>query len=346
MNSDNSTVKKRKYIKLIPLLFKLFFLSLILQFLFYAFFYFTKKSDSFTSNFIMLSIILIQLILAVVLIALFYTFRKTERLVSFYMNSNGDDILKMIAMPYSKGFYKLLTLQKKKREQFLFEENKRQSQYLALQNQINPHFLYNTLEAIRSEALIGGLNGVADMCETLANYFRYTISKTSSLVTLADEIHNVQDYFKIQQFRFGGRIKLEINVPLDGDLRFYRMPKLILQPIVENAVIHGLESKLNGGKIIISATISEENFYIKIEDDGQGMSQTELIEINNNLGNPSSVKKEKKHGGIAIINVNERLQLLYGSKYGLSYYSMPQIGTTAEICLPRFPNTTLLDNGQ
>ncbi|MCR5288377.1 MAG: histidine kinase [Treponema sp.] len=346
MNSDNSTVKHHILGDLIPLLFVIVSLSLLVHCLSYSFVLCTRNITLSIFHHVLFGVFfIIQICLIAVLVALLYTYHKTEQLIRFYLNGNDEEILNRIHMPYSKGFYRLLTLQKKKSEQILFEENRRQSQYLALQNQINPHFLYNTLEAIRSEALIGGLHGVADMCETLANYFRYTISKTSSLVTLADEIHNVQDYFKIQQFRFGGRIKLEITVPLDGELRFYRMPKLILQPIVENAVIHGLESKLQGGRIKIDATISEDNFYIKIEDDGQGMSESTLLEINRNLGNPATVKKEKKYGGIAIINVNERLQLLYGAKYGLTYYSLPQIGTTVEICLPRFPNANLLDNG-
>lgn len=353
MNSDNFTVKNKKSLNLIPLLFIVLAVSMLSNIVLCAgILLFAREKIGIC--FALLSAL--QIVLFSFLLIFIYDFKKTERLTQFYIDGNGDESLRLIKLPYSKGFYSLLTLQKKRSEEILFEENRRQSQYLALQNQINPHFLYNTLEAIRSEALIGGLNGVADMCETLANYFRYTISKTSSLVTLADEIRNVQDYFKIQQFRFGGRIKLEINVPLDGELSFYRMPKLILQPIVENAVIHGLESQLNGGTIKIGARTSEENFYITIEDNGKGMTENELVEINRNLGNPSSVKKEKKHvekkheekkhGGIAIINVNERLQLLYGSKYGLTYYSMTQIGTTVEICLPRFPDASFLDSGQ
>ena len=168
-------------------------------------------------------------------------------------------------------------------QEIKWEENKRQAHYLALQNQINPHFLYNTLEAIRSESLKAGLNTVADMSESLANYFRYTISQTSDFVTLAEEIQNVRDYFSIQKFRFGERLSLDIQIPETDDFQMYHMPKLILQPIVENSLIHGLESKLSGGLIKITAMFSDKRLCIYIEDNGVGITSDSLIELNRRL---------------------------------------------------------------
>ena len=107
----------------------------------------------------------------------------------------------------------------------LLSVSKRQAQYLALQNQINPHFLYNTLEGIRSEAVAGGLNVVADMTEYLAKFFRYTISKVENLVSVTEELENIETYFAIQQFRFGERLRLEIDDPEPG-IQHCQIPKL------------------------------------------------------------------------------------------------------------------------
>lgn len=117
--------------------------------------------------------------------------------------------------------------------------SKRQAQYRALQNQINPHFLYNTLEGIRSEAIMAGLDNLADMTEALAIFFRYTISKVENLVTVEEELENCATYFKIQQYRFGSRIHLEIEQDEEDwdDILHCMIPKLTLQPILENSII-------------------------------------------------------------------------------------------------------------
>ncbi len=103
----------------------------------------------------------------------------------------------------------------------------KQAEYLALQNQINPHFLYNTLEAIRADALIAGVDQIADTTEALATFFRYTITDVDRLVTLSDELENVEDYFTIQKFRFGDRMNLELELN-DEELLSARMPRLVL----------------------------------------------------------------------------------------------------------------------
>ncbi len=214
----------------------------------------------------------------------------------------------------------------------IYEENKRQAEYLALQNQINPHFLYNTLESIRSEALIGGLSDVASMTEYLARFFRYTISNANDTVLLEDEIRNVRDYFAIQRYRFGDRIKLEIDSSLD-QYRKYRLPKLILQPIVENSVIHGIELKAEGGTVKIYAETAGDIFFVGIKDDGVGMN-ARTLEAMNRLSASMADPGNGRHSGIALSNVDRRLKLLFGSEYGLAFYSYEGIGTTVEIRLP------------
>ena len=138
---------------------------------------------------------------------------------------------------------------------------KRQAQFLAMQNQINPHFLYNTLEWIRGEALASGQVQIAQMTETLAEFFRYTITNLENFVTLDDELSNVRNYYAIQRFRFGERLSLVILFENDEEknqLRNAKVPKLILQPIVENAIIHGILEKESGaGSIKVRAETAE-----------------------------------------------------------------------------------------
>ncbi len=133
----------------------------------------------------------------------------------------------------------------------LISATKKQAQYLALQNQINPHFLYNTLEGIRGETLDAGLENVAKMTEALATFFRYTISNVEKLVTLEDELTNVNNYYIIERYRFGERLTLsvEYDVADERSIMSYKLPKLTLQPIVENSICHGIEQKIGKGNL-------------------------------------------------------------------------------------------------
>ena len=213
--------------------------------------------------------------------------------------------------------------------------NKRQAQYLALQNQINPHFLYNTLDGIRSEALIAGLDNVAEMTEALAIFFRYTISNVENLVTIEEEIDNCRTYFMIQQYRFGERISLEINMDHE-ELGSYMIPKLTLQPILENSIIHGTEMKIGKGTTIINVNKADDRILIEVRDDGVGMDEDVLERLNRRLDSGvSEISNSKKPvGGIALNNVNNRIHLLFGQEYGIHVFSLKNIGTSVEISIP------------
>ena len=221
----------------------------------------------------------------------------------------------------------------------LLKLNKRQAQYLALQNQINPHFLYNTLESIRSEALIAGLGSVAEMTEALATFFRYTISKVENLVSVEEEIQNCETYFRIQQYRFGTRLSLSIECDPDDRDEIYccRLPKLTMQPILENSIIHGTECKIGSGHLTIRLERSGKRLLIRISDDGVGMDEASLARMNERLeksGRAFASQNTETKGGIALVNVNNRIHLLFGEEYGLHVFSMPGIGTDVEISLP------------
>ncbi|MBO5207928.1 MAG: sensor histidine kinase [Lachnospiraceae bacterium] len=231
----------------------------------------------------------------------------------------------------------------------LLNINKRQAQYLALQNQINPHFLYNTLESIRSEALIAGLASVADMTEALASFFRYTISNVENLVSVEEEIQNCKTYFKIQQYRFGERLNLSIECNEDekDEIYSYRLPKLTMQPILENSIIHGTECKIGTGHLKICLERTGKRLLIRISDDGVGMDAKTLADMNERLQKSAkafSDKESETKGGIALVNVNNRIHLLFGEEYGLHVYSMPDVGTDVEITLPTITSDREITN--
>lgn len=231
----------------------------------------------------------------------------------------------------------------------LLKLNKRQAQYLALQNQINPHFLYNTLESIRSEALIAGLTSVADMTEALATFFRYTISKVENLVSVEEELENCRTYFRIQQYRFGERLSLSIECDPEDREEIYgcRLPKLTMQPILENSIIHGTECKIGTGHLTIHLERSGRRLLIRISDDGVGMDEEALSKMNERLGKSGqafAAQAAETRGGIALINVNNRIHLLFGEEYGLHVFSMPGVGTDVEINLPAIASDRELKN--
>ncbi len=226
----------------------------------------------------------------------------------------------------------------------ILKVSKRQAQFLALQNQINPHFLYNTLEGIRGEALGAGLHNVAEMTEALARFFRYTISNLDNFVLLEDELSNIENYFFIQQYRFGSRLQLVVEYDdpqASAAILRYKLPKLTLQPIVENAIIHGIERKVGTGTVRIKLETTQTRLLITISDDGVGMDETRLQQLNEKINNSSldyiQPDSEQK-GGIAVVNVNKRIQLLFGEEYGICVYSTKEVGTDVEITLPLITN--------
>ncbi len=268
----------------------------------------------------------------------YYRMEKSSRLfLEGYITSNLSGGGETYLTPASRLMEE--RLQRMMDSSELLKLNKRQAQYLALQNQINPHFLYNTLESIRSEALIAGLTEVSDMTEALAGFFRYTISKVENLVSVEEELQNCQTYFKIQQYRFGERVQLTIECDSGEREEIYhcRLPKLTMQPILENSIIHGTECKVGVGHLKIRLERTGTRLLIRISDDGVGMDEKTLANMNESLQKSARIlssQESETKGGIALINVNNRIHLLFGEEYGLHVYSMPGVGTDVEISLP------------
>lgn len=206
------------------------------------------------------------------------------------------------------------------------------TQVQVLMNQINPHFLYNTLESIRGQALYVNDTVVADMAEMLASFYRYCISAKGSFVSLWDELQNIHVYLKIMQFRFGERFEFRSLFEDKLELIQSEIPKLTLQPIVENAILHGLQDFNSGGVISLRIERTGELIFLYIQDNGCGIPSDKLKQINDRL-NTSETDSASRHG-IALYNINRRIKLSYGKKYGLNVYSTQGQGTTVAICLP------------
>ncbi|MBQ7795084.1 MAG: histidine kinase, partial [Lachnospiraceae bacterium] len=227
-------------------------------------------------------------------------------------------------------------MQELMQSQYSLQLIEKQIEYSALQSQINPHFLYNTLEAIRSQALLNNQTEIALMTEKLARFFRYCISNREDIVTIRDEINNIRDYFFIQQYRFENRFSLEIIYNEEDDSFDKVIPKMTLQPVVENAIFHGLEQKKGSGTVTIRILQTRSKIYIVISDDGVGMQEEQVLSMNQRLQN-LGIKADETvsyRKGIALSNVNNRLKLYFGEEYGLRISSIIGQGTDVEICIP------------
>ncbi len=266
-------------------------------------------------------------------------YKKIENNMTLFLKGYTIDGLQDSETALTKEVDRIFSelIQLLKSEQML-NENKRQAQYLALQNQINPHFLYNTLESIRSEAMEAGMDSVVCMTEALAHFFRYTISNMENMVTLEEELDNINTYFLIQKYRFEERIGLTIEYDEEEHdlLNHCLLPKLTLQPVVENSIIHGIERKMGFSTVRIVLKCTEKRLIIQVSDDGIGMQPEALDDLNRKLNQSlfESLHNKKKKGGIALVNVNNRIHLIFGEEYGMTVYSTPGVGTDVMIELP------------
>lgn len=217
---------------------------------------------------------------------------------------------------------------------------RQEAEYAELQSQINPHFLYNILETIRGQALIDDNYKIADMTEALAKYFRYNIGKDNDKVTVMEELENVYNYIKIQQFRFNNRFTFQIHTDdAKEEYKSCMLPKMTLQPVIENAIFHGIEGKLERGRIDVHIVTTKERLIITVADDGIGMKEETLRSLMGKL-NQSDIRMvaaspNKRGNGIAVDNVNKRLKLLFGTEYGINVSSTWMVGTEVEITIPK-----------
>lgn len=231
----------------------------------------------------------------------------------------------------------MIRMDAKTRERYSARVMDRQSRLNALQSQINPHFLYNTLECIRSEAMLLANESIANMAKSLASFFRYSISRKENMVTILDEIGNIRNYFMIQNYRFENKFRFELEAEEEERVYRYLIPKMTIQPIVENSIFHGLETKAGDCIVKIQIAATEDKVILMISDNGIGMSAQALEKLRLGLEDKREENSaiHSAHGnGIALYNVNQRIKLSFGAGYGLQIYSTEGVGTDVEMIMP------------
>ena len=235
-----------------------------------------------------------------------------------------DDEIGHLSMKFNQMMDRIRNLKEQVIEE---QEDKRKYELQALQAQINPHFLYNTLDSIIWMAETNDSNIVA-MTEALAKLFRISLNKGNEEISLERELEHVKNYLIIQSMRYADKFTYEILV--EPGVERCRTIKLILQPIVENCIYHGIKKKRGTGKITIRAYRREQDLIIEVSDDGCGMPE----EICRKILSDEIESENISGSGIGVKNVNERIQLRFGKKYGLSYSSEEGVGTTVTYVLP------------
>ncbi len=214
------------------------------------------------------------------------------------------------------------------------------AQMQSLEASINSHFLFNTLESINSMAELADQDDICTMALSLSRMFRYAIKTDSELVTLREELEHVRNYHSIQTIRYGGRYQLVIDVP--EDLMEQKLLKLLLQPLAENALIHGLDHCRFGSLIRISAALDDTCLTIQVYDNGKGMAPETLERLNEDLRRPPSFTElgHRSRQHIGIKNIQSRIELYYGQGYGLTIESQEGSFTSIFIKIPVIPSTS------
>lgn len=235
-----------------------------------------------------------------------------------------DNEISEIAKAFNLMTIRIKTLVIKNKEG---EKAKRKFELKALQAQINPHFLYNTLDSIVWMSEVGNNKDVVEMTSSLAKLFRVSISRGKEYITVEEELAHVKSYLTIQKIRYGNKLDYDINV--DETLLQIKIIKIIIQPIVENAIYHGIKNIPGQGKININIVKEKDKMIISIKDDGIGMTRETIKGIFNR-----SCDESIHLGGVGVRNVDERIKLNYGDEYGLKYESELNHGTIVKIILP------------
>lgn len=212
---------------------------------------------------------------------------------------------------------------------YLEQQNKREAEIRTLQAQIKPHFLYNTLDTIRWMAEERQAGEIAQLVDALTRLFRISLSRGREIISLRDEVEHVRSYLFIQKVRYEEKLYYEIHIP--EPLLEQKVQKLILQPLVENAIYHGIKQKRGGGRILLSAVGEQGALVLQVWDDGAGMSEEACARLNEALQAPVGAEKEHGYG---IFNVNDRIRMSHGKDYGLRYRRNEAGGVTVTVRCP------------
>ncbi|WP_165972350.1 sensor histidine kinase [Paenibacillus piri] len=276
-------------------------------------------------------------------------FGRIVRFVNFIGNNGGKQRLKLPVQNemgiLSAEINKMLDKLDETNEKFIqaktslyqMEIAKKQAELSFLQSQINPHFLYNTLECIRSIGLASRVMEIVEISTSMAQIFRYSI-KEDNFVRIRNELECIQDYLRIMSIRFMD--KFSVNIRIDEQILDKRMPKMILQPVVENAVYHGLERKNGKGVLTVTGIITESRtIRFEIADSGKGMKAEELMQLRQSLQASDPNEGDMASRGLGLLNIHQRIRLAFGEPYGIEINSIDNEGTQVFVHIP------ILENG-
>ena len=239
-----------------------------------------------------------------------------------YTPVTGIKEVEVLSESFSHMVIKIQKLMETVREE---EVNLRKTELRALQAQINPHFLYNTLDSISWMCERGKNQEAVKMVNALARLFRISISRGHELIPIRSELQHAESYLQIQAHRYRNQFSYEFQV--EEGCKEYLCNKITLQPIIENAIYHGINGLVEEGKILISVSSEGDDILFAVEDNGNGMEPEQVKAI---------LQKERSdHAGIGIKNVNDRLKIYFGPQYGITIHSVPDEGTRVEIRMPK-----------
>ncbi len=235
--------------------------------------------------------------------------------------------INVLARTFNKMSDEIEDLMEKTR---LEQKNLREAELKLLQAQISPHFLYNTLDSIVWMAEGGNNKQVVEMTTNLSDFFRTVLSGGKDFITVAEEEGHIRSYLKIQKIRYEDI--LEYSIEINDDIKEYVILKMTLQPVVENALYHGIKNKRGGGKISIRGYRNGETIFFEVEDNGIGMDQVTLAALTKKLKSPERPSDTQK-GSFGLYNVVQRIRMYYGSQSDLTITSEKGVGTCVRICL-------------
>ncbi|ANX01543.1 histidine kinase [Thermoclostridium stercorarium subsp. leptospartum DSM 9219] len=244
---------------------------------------------------------------------------------SVYIDYDAKDEIGVLSRRFNEMVSQVNLLIKKVYQEELL---KQKAELKSLRMQINPHFLYNTLESINWMARMHGVPEIGRMVKALGDLMRASING-EDFISVREEIRNIENYLTIQKFRYGDKISAEMDI--NPGILDVKIPKLIFQPIVENAVIHGIENKIGNGKISIEGFSENGTVILRVKDDGIGMDEelcSKILSENHDSG------KTDRHTHIGLKNVDKRIKMYYGEKYGIKIQSRKGCGTCVSISIP------------
>ncbi|OAB45753.1 cache domain-containing sensor histidine kinase [Paenibacillus antarcticus] len=259
------------------------------------------------------------------------TFTEDKFVVNYA--ASGNDEITVLGEKFNEMVYNTKVLIDKiyvaEIKQKTLELNKTNAELNVLQMQINPHFLYNTLDIIRWESMYeaGGESKVSQMIEDFCRLMRMTIKKSEDMIPIYSELAHAQTYTEVINFR--NREKIALTIDCSFDTNDYYIPKLTIQPLIENAIVHAFDDIVSQARISIVGSIESSDIVIAITDNGKGMEQGQLEELQQLLSGDGELKES-----IALNNVNQRLKLHFGERFGLNVSSESGVGTTVLVRLP------------